>query len=89
MSKDMENSPMVRRCPRLGSSVPFPYCLKCGDTSGVCFKVIDCWWEVFDVVAYLKDTLSPEEFKRLEAMRESGPRSKVASLVGVVEKVSK
>ncbi|MBI9073795.1 MAG: hypothetical protein JEZ02_00190 [Desulfatibacillum sp.] len=82
------DNPMVRRCPRLGSSVHFPYCLRCGENNGVCFKVFDCWWEVFDVVGYLKDTLPPEEFQRLEAMRESGPKSKVASLLGVVEKVS-
>ncbi|SHL25954.1 hypothetical protein SAMN02745216_04912 [Desulfatibacillum alkenivorans DSM 16219] len=84
-----ENNPMVRRCPRLGNPIAFPYCMKCGENNGVCFKILDCWWEVFDVASYLKDALSPEDFQKLAAAQETGPQSKMASLLKVVEKVSK
>jgi hypothetical protein len=43
-----------------------------------CFKIVDCWWETFDVVRYLKDQLSEDDFRRL---MHSRPRPKIASLV--------
>ena len=83
-----KENPLVRRCPRLGSSVHFGYCKKSGDGGSCCFKIFDCWWETFDVVQYLKDSLSPEEFKRLEDLQDSGPKSKVGSLVNAVNSVT-
>jgi len=47
-----------RRCPRLGGPVTFLYCRTCGDETMPCFKVLDCWWELFDVVAFFQKVLS-------------------------------
>ncbi len=77
----MEPERLERRCPRLGGDVAFGYCKACGDEKTPCFKVLDCWWERFDVVAYMKTRLSPETFDALSARR---PQPKVASLVDLI-----
>lgn len=76
-------NPLERRCPRLGGPVSFKYCRSCEAGRQPCFKIIDCWWETFDVVRYLKDHLPEDQFRRLS---ESTPRPKIASLVELVEK---
>ncbi|MDM8523959.1 hypothetical protein QUF80_11380 [Desulfococcaceae bacterium HSG8] len=77
---------LERRCPRLGSPVSFQYCTTCGDEEQPCFKVFDCWWEDFDVVAYLKDKLPENQFNALAA---SKPKPKVLSLVELIEQAKK
>ncbi|MDA8140700.1 MAG: hypothetical protein M0036_18800 [Desulfobacteraceae bacterium] len=72
---------MQRRCPRLGSRVNFEYCRAYGQEQQPCFKVLDCWWEVFDVVAYFRQCLSPEAFERI---CQAKPPDKVASLVDLI-----
>ena len=73
---------LVRRCPRLGNSVLFQYCKICDDQQQPCFKILDCWWEHFDVVRYLKDHLQEDQFNRL---MEARPKTKVNSLVELIE----
>jgi hypothetical protein len=74
---------LIRRCPRLGNPVPFKYCKTCGDDQQTCFKIIDCWWEYFDIVQYLKDNLPGEQFNRLIAAEP--PKNRVTSLVELIE----
>jgi len=81
-----EGNPLQRRCPRLGGPVSFGYCKRCDEDHQPCFKIIDCWWETFDVVRYLKDHLSEEQFNRLAGAR---PRPKIASLVELIERAKK
>ena len=80
----MKNDPdgLVRRCPRLGNPVPFDYCEVCGDREQPCFKILDCWWEHFDVVQYLRDNLTEEQFANVAAAR---PKPKITSLVELIE----
>jgi len=73
-------NPLVRRCPRLGGPVGFDYCLCC-ELEQPCFKVVDCWWETFDIVQYLKDHLPGEQFDRVMNAR---PKPKISSLVEVI-----
>jgi hypothetical protein len=73
---------LVIRCPRLGSDVGFGYCSKCGDGQSPCFKIFDCWWETFDVVACFKERLPEEEFEKLAL---SKPKPKVLSLLELIE----
>jgi hypothetical protein len=73
---------MVRRCPRLGNPVSFDYCEVSGDHQQPCFKIVDCWWERFDVVRYLQDNLPEDQFIRLMQAR---PKPKVASLIELIE----
>jgi len=74
-------NPLVRRCPRLGGPVAFSYCLGC-EPEQPCFKIVDCWWETFDIVQYLRDHL-PED--RLERVLNARPKAKIAALVEVIE----
>ena len=78
----METENLERRCPRLGGEVTFGYCKICGDKNTPCFKVLDCWWERFDVVAHMRACLTPEAFDRLSNQRT--PPDKVASLVDLI-----
>ena len=82
---DQQDS-LVRRCPRLGNPVPFNYCEICDDDQQPCFKILDCWWEHFDVVQYLKDNLSEDQFNRLA---EARPKPKVTSLIELIEQARK
>ena len=82
---DQQDS-LVRRCPRLGNPVPFNYCEICDDDQQPCFKILDCWWEHFDVVQYLKDNLSEDQFNRLT---EARPKPKVTSLIELIEQARK
>jgi hypothetical protein len=67
----------------LGGPVAFQYCLGADDDEKPCPKTIDCWWEYFDVVGYVKAHLSERAFKRLSQHR---PADKTASLVDLIEK---
>jgi len=77
----MDAERLERRCPRLGGDVAFGYCTVCGEEKKPCFKVFDCWWERFDVVAHMQACLSPEAFDALSASR---PQPKVTSLVDLI-----
>lgn len=77
----MQPDDLQRRCPRIGGPVNFSYCRTCGEGDGYCFKVLDCWWETFDVEALLRETLSEEALAELTAKR---PKPKVSSLVEMI-----
>jgi hypothetical protein len=78
---DMGFDVLEMRCPRLGSAVHFGYCRTCGQEKAPCFKVLDCWWERFDVAGYFRQRLGAEAFQRLAA---APPPDKVASLVDLI-----
>ena len=80
------NKKLIRRCPRLGNPVPFRYCEVCGDDQQPCFKILDCWWEYFDVVRYLKEKLPEDQFKQLMTAK---PKPKITSLVELIEQAKK
>ena len=72
---DPQIDKLERRCPRLGGPVCFEYCMR-GETSGQpCFKILDCWWERFDVQHYLKAILPPEQFEKTVAGRSAAAQS--------------
>jgi hypothetical protein len=83
--KNKESS-LMRRCPRLGNPVPFDYCEICGDDQQPCFKILDCWWEYFDVVQYLKENLTKDQFNQLVQAR---PKPKITSLIELIEQARK
>jgi hypothetical protein len=74
---------LERRCPLLGGPIQFSYCSACGESRKVCFKILDCWWEYFDVTSYLKSTLAPQEFANLKRAK---PPGKINSLIGLIQK---
>lgn len=73
------------RCPRLGHQISFSYCRK-ERGSLPCFKVLDCWHGHFDVVEYLREELSEEQWE--EAFRRSS-KSKTQSLVELIEEAKR
>ncbi len=78
----ISNDNLERRCPRLGSAIPFKYCMISGEDSLPCWKIRDCWWEIFDVDAYLKANVPEPVYKQLVAAK---PKEKVASLLEIIE----
>lgn len=86
MKDSTDRDSLDRRCPRLGSAVTFGYCRTTGEGGLPCFKVFDCWWERFDVVAHMKALLSEEEFKKVAAAK---PKPKVGSLIELIEQAKK
>lgn len=69
------------RCPRLGHQINFHYCRH--ENSGLpCFKTLDCWFNHFDVHAYLNDKMTREDFKKI--FLDKG-KPKVFSLFDLIE----
>jgi hypothetical protein len=71
-----------RRCPRLGSIVSFAYCRGCEAEHRPCFKILDCWWERFDVHSVMRQTLTAEAYERLV---HPEPPNKVGGLLELIE----
>ena len=76
------NDNLERHCPRLGGAVFFHYCKQCGDNGLPCWKAFDCWWEFFDIVTFLKENLSEDQFRRLVTWE---PKPKLSSLIEMIE----
>ncbi len=85
LSKEPPDKNTQIRCPRLGHQINFPYCRS--ENSGMpCFKTLDCWFNHFDVHAYLKEKLSKEDFEKT-FLNKGKP--KVMSLVDLIEQAKK
>jgi len=83
LTMKIDEEKLERRCPRLGSPVSFRYCLDCAEDHQPCFKIMDCWWEQFDITKYLKANLSEEAFAKL--MSANKPQPKITSLLDLIE----
>jgi hypothetical protein len=73
-------------CPRLGGTVPFRYCLAPGEPNP-CFKILDCWWETFDITSYLRNQLPESGFN--EMLRGRTPPNRLAVILDSVERLKK
>lgn len=86
---------LERRCPRLGGSVSFAYCRTIGYGGGdeggkgrgegeisCCFKILDCWWERFDVADYLRSRYSEAAVEKLHGAK---PKPKVETLLDLIQ----
>lgn len=72
------------RCRRLGQEVTFGYCRR--ETGGQpCRLILDCWWERFDVRAFLQAHLPQDVMAQVERAGTSPPPSKVLSLLDLVQ----
>ena len=71
-----------RRCPRLGNPITFKYCRTCEADRQPCFKIMDCWWETFDIAAYVEANYSDEICRKLADAR---PKPKVNQLLELIE----
>ena len=66
----------------MGGPIFFHYCRTCEDEKQPCWKIIDCWWETFDIVAYVRVNYSEET---LQTLSETNPKPKVSHLVTLIE----
>ena len=81
-----EAKKLIRRCPRLGGPVDFFYCKSCEPQREPCGKIIDCWWEVFDVQRYLEENLAPDLLKKLSARKSE---TKINQLLKAIDQTQK
>ncbi len=77
---------LERRCPRLGGLIPFGYCRKHGGDGLPCGKLLDCWWEYFDIQAYVDDVYPEEVIDKIFAAK---PKPKITSLIDLIEAARK
>jgi hypothetical protein len=69
------------RCPKLGNQIYFSYCVQ--ENQGLpCYRTLDCWFEHFEVAAFLKKTLTPAKWK---AAFGKPPKPKIISLLELIE----
>ncbi len=69
-----------RRCPRLGHEVAFAYCRRPARDLP-CPRIADCWWETFDVPAFLREHYTAEQLAETFAP----PKPKAASLIELIQ----
>ena len=75
---------ILPRCRRLGHEVTFGYCRQ--ENHGVpCRSIFDCWWERFEVRAFLRANLPEDIMAQLESATAEPPRAKVLSLLDLVQ----
>ena len=69
------------RCPKLGHQIYFSYCVK-ENQGAPCFRTLDCWFEHFEVAAFLEKILTPAQWK---TAFEKPPKPKMISLLEMIE----
>ena len=75
---------VIPRCPRLGQEITFGYCRQ--ETRGrPCRLILDCWWEQFEVRAFLRAHLPEETMAQVEGAGTTPPPPKVLSLVEMIQ----
>ncbi len=78
-----EHDERSRRCPRLGHEVTFHYC-RTQEGSSLCGRILDCWWEAFDVRAFVAEHFGPE---KVEELLDREHPNKVMSILDIVQQV--
>jgi len=73
-----------RRCPMLGHPLTFAYCRAPG-SSRPCRKILDCWWETFDVEIFIRSCYGDESLEEIAAP----PKEKVLTLLELIEQARK
>lgn len=73
---------LTMRCPRLGGTVNFKYCLKVNDQLP-CPRSLICWEAPFPVERYMKKVLSDEEWR---IVFEQPSKSRVDVLINAADK---
>ncbi len=79
-----EHDMKVIRCRILGHEVPFGYC-RTGTGPRSCRRIFDCWYEHFDITAFMQKHYSEEDIQRIL----EPPRDKMVSLYELIQKARK
>lgn len=72
---------LERHCPLLGGLITFHYCREHGNDGLPCWKLLDCWWELFDVLSYVNETYGEDTARNLIAAK---PKPKIQSLIDLI-----
>jgi hypothetical protein len=64
--------------------VTFAYCRKPGSDTP-CNKILDCWWEAFDVAAFMAEHYGEEAV----AATLAPPKPKMLSLIELIEQAKR
>lgn len=83
MSIDIHDERRIR-CRMLGHEVDFVYCRQTTGASP-CRKILDCWFETFDVEDFMGQHYSPEQIRRLL----EPPKPKITSIVELIQQAQK
>jgi hypothetical protein len=75
---------VLPRCPRLGHELTFGYCRQEAGRKP-CRLILDCWWERFDVRAFLQAHLPAEAMAQVEHASAAAPPAKMLSLVELIQ----
>jgi hypothetical protein len=73
------------RCPKLGGPVNFEFCRVEGRELP-CGRAMACWGHYFDVEAYFRQQLSPEDFEKCFVQPQP---TKLCTLIELIEKARK
>ena len=73
-----------RRCPMLGHELSFAYCRAPGKDLP-CRKILDCWFETFDVRAFVREHFTDEQIRQALAP----PADKMNTLVDLIQRARK
>jgi hypothetical protein len=57
-----------------------------GKPSQPCWKIKDCWWEQFDIHAFLAHNYSPDE---LQILLDAAPKPKLVSLFEIMQQAQR
>ena len=71
-------------CRLLGHYLCFSYCRSCRD-GYPCHKILDCWFEKFDVRHFIDDNFTAEEIEQFSAP----PKPKIQTLVTLIQEAQK
>lgn len=72
---------LTRRCPKLGHEVAFAYCRHPAGPLP-CRKIFDCWWQQFDVQAFVLAHYGEQAVREIVAE----PKPKITTLVELIER---
>lgn len=76
-----QHDDLTQRCRRLGSDIDFKYCRLHAEQGQVCSSIIQCWWERFDVISFLKEHLSSDQLMALEQPQVKPKMTKLMEII--------
>lgn len=71
----------LKRCPMLGHDLTFAYCRQPGQDTP-CRKIYDCWWQDFDIAAFMEAHYPPETLAHVTEAK----KPKMLSLVEIIQR---
>jgi hypothetical protein len=71
-------------CRMLGHHLPFGYC-RTGTGNLPCSKILDCWFETFDIRAFIQEHFTKEEIESFTAP----PKPKVHTILDLIEQAKR